>query len=272
MNIQLMWEQFLKGLQDFLPKLLGAVLILAVGWWLCNVIVGLMRRGMDRTKADTGIVTFLCSLTSAVLKIVVCITAASQLGMNVTSIIAALGAAGLAVGLALQNNMANIASGAQIIFTKPFRVGDYLKLESAEGTVTRIEIMFTTLTTADNKEVIIPNSKMITSVITNYSAQPTRRLDLSYTVSYDDDIAAAKALLRDLSENHPLALQEPAPLVAVGEHKENGIALSVQLWCKSEDYWTLYHDMQENVKAVFDEFGFTIPYHQLDVHEKTGKE
>lgn len=271
MNFQVMWEQFLTGLQAFLPRLVTAALILAIGWWLCNVVVGLMRRGMDRTKADTGIVTFLCSLTSAVLKIIVCITAAAQLGMNVTSIIAAIGAAGLAVGLALKDNMANIASGAQIIFTKPFRVGDYLKLDNAEGTVTRIEIMFTTLTTSDNKEIIIPNSKMITSVITNYSARDTRRLDLSYNISYDDDIVAAEALLDDMVKNHGMVIQSPAPLVAVGEHKENGIAIVVQLWCKSEDYWPLYHNMQEQVKLEFDEAGITIPFCQVDVHEKVQK-
>jgi len=269
MNFQAIWEQFLTGLQALLPKLLGAVLILAIGWWLCNVVIGLMRRGMDRTKADTGIVTFLCSLTSATLKVIVCITAAAQI-MNVTSIIATFGAAGLAVGFALKDNMSNIASGAQIVFTKPFRVGDYLKLETVEGTVTRIEIMFTTLTTADNKEIIIPNSKMITSIITNFNSQQTRRLDLSYAISYDADIAAAKVLLGDMVKNHKKVIQTPAPLVAVGEYKESSITIVVQLWCKSEDYWSLYHGMQEQVKLAFDEAGIS-PFHQIEAQETPEK-
>lgn len=267
MNFQTIWEQLLVWAQAIIPKFIGTILIVVIGWWLSNALVHLMRRTMDRTKADTGIVTFLCSLTLAVLKIIVCITAAAQLGVNVTSIIAALGAAGLAVGLALKDNMSNIASGAQIIFTKPFRVGDYLALESVEGTVTRIEIMFTTLTTFDNKEIIIPNSKIINSVITNYSAMQTRRLDLNYIIGYDDDISAAKELLNQMVSSRAMVLKDPAPLIAVGEHKENGIAIILKLWCNSNDYWPLYYDMQEHVKLEFDKAGITnIPLHQIAVH------
>ena len=259
-------EQFMTWMQAVLPRLVGALAIFAIGWWLSNQLVKLMYRGMMRSKADTVIVTFICSLIKALLKIIVCITAAAQLGMNVNSIIAALGAAGVAIGLALKDNMANIASGAQIIFTKPFHAGDYLALQDVEGTVERIEIMFTTLRTFDNKKVVIPNSTVTSSVITNYSAMETRRLDLNYMVGYGENLAAVKKLLSGLTEENPMVLKDPAPLIVVGEHKEDGVVVGARVWCKTDDYWTLYFDMQENVKLAFDKAGIIIPFRQLDVH------
>jgi small conductance mechanosensitive channel len=260
--------QLMGYLEAALPKLIGTILILAIGWWLSNQLVRLMYRAMMKSKTDTGIITFICSLIRALFKIIVCITAAAQLGMNVNSIIAALGAAGLTIGLALKDSMSNIASGAQIIFTKPFRVGDYLSLENVEGTVERIEIMFTTLRTFDNKEVVIPNSKITDSVITNYSAMKTRRLDLHYSIGYGEDIALVKRLLSDLAENSPLVLKDPSPLIVVGEHRDSSLAMEVRIWCKTEDYLTLYFDMQEKVRLAFDEAGIRIPFNQVDVHMK----
>jgi small conductance mechanosensitive channel len=265
-------DQFIAWGESALPRLVGAVLILAIGWWASNLLVRLMYRAMKRSKADTGIVTFLCSSARAFLKIIVCITAAAQLGMNVNSIIAALGAAGLTIGLALKDSMSNIASGAQIIFTKPFRVGDYLALADVEGTVERIETMFTTLKTFDNKKVIIPNSKITVSVITNYSAMETRRLDLNYIVGYSEDLAAVKNVLGELVNQNSMILGSPDPLVVVGEHQEIGITMGVRVWCKTEDYWNLYFDMQEKVKLAFDKAGIAIPCRQMDVHMNTTAE
>jgi small conductance mechanosensitive channel len=165
--------------------------------------------------------------------------------------------------------MSNIASGAQIIFTKPFKVGDYLALADTEGTVERIETMFTTLRTFDNKTVIIPNSKITVSVITNYSAMQTRRLDLKYIVGYDESLSKVRELLSGLAQENPLVLQEPAPVIAVGEHTENGVAMGMQLWCKTEDYWTLYSDMQEKVKLAFESAGMETPFRRLDIRMKT---
>ncbi len=261
-------QQLMLYLEAALPKLIGALLILAIGWWLSNQLVKLMYRGMMRSKTDTGIITFICSLIRALFKIIVCITAVAQLGMNISSIIAALGAAGLTIGLALKDSMSNIASGAQIIFTKPFHVGDYLALDHAEGTVERIEIMFTTLRTFDNKEVVIPNSKITASVITNYSAMDTRQLGLSYSIGYDEDIAAVKSLLSNLTESNSMIQKTPCPLIVVGKHGDNGVTIEVKVWCKTGDYWTVYYDMQEKVKLAFDEAGIRIPFHQVDVHMK----
>jgi len=262
-------EQLLTWLQAELPVFVGAVLILAIGWWASNQLVKLMYRGMKRSKADTGIVMFLCSLIRVLLKTIVCITAAAQLGMNVNSIIAALGAAGLAIGLALKDSMSNIASGVQIIFSRPFHVGDYLALADVEGTVERIETMFTTLRTFDNKKIIIPNSMITVSVITNYSAMRTRRLDLKYIVGYGENLEAVKQVLDDLTKQDPKALKDPAPMIVVDEYKEIGIAVDVKIWCKTDDYWTVYFEMQEKVKLAFEEAGISIPIRQMDVHMNT---
>ena len=261
-------QQFMFYLQASLPKLIGAVLVLAIGWWLSNQLVKLMYRAMMRSKTDTGIITFICSLIRALFKIIVCITAVAQLGMNVSSIIAALGAAGLTIGLALKDSMSNIAGGAQIIFTKPFRVGEYIALDGVEGTVERIEIMFTTLKTFDNKEVVIPNSKVTASVIKNYSSTQTRQLGLNYCIGYDEDIASVKRLLSDLTDSSSMVRKTPSPRIVVGKHGDSGITIEVKVWCKTEDYWTLYYDMQEKVKLAFDEAGIRVPFNQMDVHMK----
>lgn len=263
------WEQFLAWIAATAPKLLGAALILIVGWQLSNAVAKIMAKAMERSKADYGFVSFFVSLIKTLMKIIVCITAVGQF-MDVTSIIAAVGAAGVTAGLALKDNLSNIASGAQIIFTKPFRAGDYLSVDNVEGTVERIEIMFTTLRTFDNKEIVIPNSTVTVSTITNYTAMENRRLDLTYSVSYSADLTAVKSLLSGIVGQHSLVLQDPAPLVAVGEHKDSSISIVVKVWCKSENYWTLYYDMQERVKKEFDAAGVSIPFPQLDVHMKSG--
>lgn len=263
---QTFWSVLVAWAQNFMPRLLGAVLILAIGWALSNFSVRLMKRAMSRTKADLGIITFLGSLIKTTLKILVCIIAASQLGVDVTSIIAALGAAGLTIGLALKDSMSNVASGAQIIFTKPFRVGDYLLLNEVEGTVERIEILYTTLRTFDNKEIIIPNSQITASTITNFTAMKTRRLDLSYGIGYGDDLLSAKKLLARLAEENPLVLETPAPVIGVDKHDESCVTIAMKVWCNTNDYWTLYYDMQERVKLAFDEAGIHIPFPQMDVH------
>lgn len=265
------WEQFLAWLAAAAPKLLGAGLILAVGWPLSNTVAKILTKAMERSKADYGFISFFGSLLRILMKIIICITAAGQF-MDVTSIVATLGAAGVTIGLALKDSLSNVASGAQIIFTKPFRAGDYLFIEEekAEGTVERIEIMFTTLRTFDNKEIIIPNSTVTVSTITNYTAMENRRLDLTYSVSYSTDLTAAKDLLKGIVSQHSLVLQDPEPLVAVGEHKDSSISMVVKLWCKRENYWPLYYDMQERVKKEFDAAGITIPFPQIDVHMNPG--
>lgn len=266
MSFEDVWQKFLTWLLDMLPNVIGAALIFAGGWWLSNVVVRLIKRTMTRARTETGIVTFLCSLANAAAKIIISIMALSQLGVPVGPMITAIGAAGVTVGLALKENMTSIASGAQIVFTKPFAVGDYLLVDNVEGTVERIEMMFTTLRTFDNKEIVIPNSTITVSTIINYTAMKTRRLDLRYSVGYEDDLSKVKEVLQELTDKNPLVERDPEPLIAVEEHKDSCIQMLVRVWCKTDDYWTLYYQMQEDVKLAFDREGIHIPFPQLDVH------
>ena len=270
LNVEMssMWSAFLTWLVSMLPRLAASVLLFGLGWWLSNVVTRLMRRAVTRAKGDAGVTTFLSSLLNILLKVIISIMAIAQLGVDVTSLIAAIGTAGLAVGLAMKDNMSNVASGAQIVLTGPFHVGDYLSVpaESVEGTVERIEMMYTTLRTFDNKEVVLPNMKLTSSTIVNYTAMKTRRLDLTYSVSYSTDLAQAKALLTRLCEEEEKIEKDPVPLIAVGEYGDSSIAIVVKVWCKIENYWDAYYAMQGRVKQEFDKVGIEIPFPQLDVH------
>ncbi len=270
LNVEMssMWSTFLTWLVSMLPRLAASVLLFGLGWWLSNVVTRLMRRAVTRAKGDAGVTTFLSSLLNILLKVIISIMAIAQLGVDVTSLIAAIGTAGLAVGLAMKDNMSNVASGAQIVLTGPFHVGDYLSVpaESVEGTVERIEMMYTTLRTFDNKEVVLPNMKLTSSTIVNYTAMKTRRLDLTYSVSYSTDLDQAKALLIRLCEEEEKIEKDPVPLIAVGEYGDSSIAIVVKVWCKIENYWDAYYAMQGRVKQEFDKVGIEIPFPQLDVH------
>mgnify|MGYP002799280977 FL=1 len=242
------------------------------GGWLSSVAVNLVRKAITRARGDAGVTTFLASLLNILLKAIIAIMAIAQLGIDVTSLIAALGTAGVAVVLAMKDSMSNVASGAQIVLAAPFHVGDYLSApsEEAEGTVERIEMMFTTLRTFDNKEIVIPNSRLMQSTIINFTAMKTRRLDLTYSVSYSADLLAVKALLMRLCEEEPRIQKDPAPLVAVGEHGASAVSIVVRVWCEIGDYWDVYYAMQERVKLAFDEAGIQIPFPQLDIHFPEG--
>ena len=255
------WNNILKKLVDwaggFAGNLLLAALILLGGWWLAKLAAKLTKRTASRGKADALVVSFIGSLVKTLVLVVACISAVAQLGINITSLIAALGAAGLTASFALQGSLSNLVSGMQIIFTKPFKMGDYLAFGTYEGTVKRIEILSTTLATFDNKEVIIPNSKITGDVVVNF---------LSYGISYGADLKRAKALLARIAEEEERVLKNPAPVIAVGELKESSVTLVAKLWCSSGDYWNLYYSMQERVKLAFDKEKIAIPFPQLDVH------
>lgn len=271
-DLSLIWTNFLSWLLSMLPRLAVAILIFAAGWWGSTILTRLLHRTITRAKGDAGVTTFLSSLLSILIKAVTSIMAIAQLGVDVTSLIAALGTAGLAVGLAMKDSMSNVASGAQIVLTGPFHVGDYLSIpsENAEGTVERIEMMFTTLRTFDNKEIVIPNMTLMKCTLINYTAMKTRRLDLTYSVSYHADLGKVKDVLTRLCEEEERIQKDPAPLIAVGEHGDNAVSMVVKVWCALDDYWPVYYAMQERVKLAFDEAGIEIPFPQLDVHFPDG--
>ena len=266
MDWQNFWDSLMGGLLHFAQDAALAALIFLGGWLLARLASRVTRKAVAKGRVDALAAGFIGSLVKAVVLAVAAVSAVAQLGVNITSLVAALGAAGLTASFALQGSLSNLVSGIQIIFTKPFSMGDYLSIGQFEGTVKRIEILATTLSTFDNKEVIIPNSLITSDVVVNFTSSGTRRLDLAYGVSYQGDLEKAKALLRQLAAEDPRVLPEPAPLVAVGEWKDSSVTLVCKVWCKEEDYWPLYYHMQEAVKAAFDREGIAIPFPQVDVH------
>lgn len=270
-HLEKIWNEFLKWLLSIAPNIIGAILILVIGWWLASLLSKYLKKAMTKAKVDTGIISFVYSITKNALRIIVLISTAAKLGVNVTSIIAALGAASVAVGLALKDSMSNVASGVLIIINKLFHVGDYLEVDDLQGTVSKIEMMNTTLTTIDNKTIVIPNSILTSTSIINYTSQETRRLDLSYGVGYESNLMEVKELLRQLVEANPKIHMDPAPVVAVGELQSSCIQIIIKAWCNCDDYWPLYYEMQESVKILFDAHHISIPYPQTDVHLKTEK-
>lgn len=265
----------LTGILAWLVKmggnLLAAGLIFLGGWWLAKLAAHLTRNAVKKGRGDPLVAGFIGSLVKAAVLMVAAVSAIAQLQININSLVAALGAAGLTASFALQGSLSNLVSGMQIIFTKPFKMGDYLAFGGYEGTVKRIEILYTILATFDNKEVIVPNSKITGDVVVNFTTNGTRRLDLSYGVAYSADLQKAKKILGKLAEKDVRVLDQPAPVIAVGELKDSSVTLVMKLWCRQEAYWDLYYAMQEAVKLAFDREGIAIPFPQLDVHLDDGQ-
>lgn len=257
-----LWDWFLS----FLPNLIATILVLILGWWLSKVICKIVINAMKRSKADITVVSFLKSTLNIILKILVIVSAASTLGFDMTGIITALGAAAVAIGLALKDSLANVASGVLIIINKKFKVGDYLETEGLKGKVTKIEMMHTVLQTYDNKEITIPNSRLISNNITNYFVLEERRVDVLVGISYNDDIDKAKKVIWNIIHGQKNVLQERSNDIVVDNLGDNSVILAVKVWCKSENYWSVLAEMNEKIKKEFDANNISIPYNQVDIH------
>lgn len=264
-------EIFNDFLQNTLPHWIFALIILVVGFWLSKLLVKIVYRMLDKSKADFTVVSFITSILKVVLIFVVGIAVLAEAGVNVASIITALAAAMVTAGLALQSSLSNIASGVVIIFNKPFKAGDVIEFENMRGTVQDIRLFYTTLLSAENKIITIPNSRLTSNNIINRSTSDTRRLSLKYTISYHDDITKVKGLLYSYIATLDKIQKEPEPAVYVGEHKASGIEILVHLWITEDDYWDMYYLMQEEVKKLFDDNGITIPYDQIVVHNQSSE-
>jgi len=247
-------------------KIAIAVLIFYVGRRVVAMLVGVTEKLMRRNEMDEILIKFLSSIIRWVLLLFVIIAALSQLGIDTTSLIALLGAAGLAIGLSLQSSLSNFASGVMLIIFRPFTKGDFVEAGGATGVVDRISIFTTTMTTPDNKEVIVPNGAILGGNITNFSARPTRRVDMVFGISYDDDLKKAKGILTEIIAADDRVLAEPAPVITVGELADSSVNFLVRPWANSGDYWGVLWDTTEAVKLKFDEAGISIPYPQMDVH------
>lgn len=251
---------------DWGVKIAIAIAIFIIGKIIARMISNLIESGLKRSGTDEMLVGFLGNITYAVLLVAVVLAAIDSLGINVTSLMAILGAAGLAVGLALKDSLGNFAAGVMIIIFRPFNIGDYVDAGGAAGTIDEIGLFATLMHTPDNKRIIVPNSAIIGGNITNVSAMPTRRVDLVFGIGYDDNIGQARDIIMGLLNTDDRVLSDPEPTVTVGELGDNSVNLNVRPWVNAEDYWGLYFDMLENVKVKFDEAGISIPYPQQDVH------
>ncbi len=250
----------------FLPKLIAAVIIFAVGWWLVKLICKISVKGMTRAKIDKTVITFLNSILNAALKILIILCVLSTVGFDMTTLIATVSAATVAIGLALKDSLANVASGTLIIINKKFKVGDYIETEGLQGTVVKIDMMYTTLCTYNNREILIPNSRLTSNNIINYFVREKRRVDLIVPIPYEEDIEKARRVIMDLLEESELVLHEENNKVQVDKLNESSVDLIVWIWCSSEDYWKMYYEMRERIKFRLEENGIHIPFNQLDLH------
>ena len=250
----------------YVPKVLLAIITLIIGLWIIKAVVKFMNRSMGKSQVDESLKRFLGSIVTVMLKIMLLITVVSTLGVQMTSFIAILGAAGLAVGLALQGSMANFAGGVLILLFKPFKVGEVIEAQGYIGTVNDIQVFNTILKTFDNKTIIIPNGGLSNGSITNYSIEPTRRVDMTFGIGYSDDIPKAKDVLNKIIEGDKRVLKDPAPMVRVSELGDNSVNFVVRVWCNAPDYWDIYCDTHEKVKMEFDKNEISIPFPQHDVH------
>jgi len=243
-----------------------AIAIVFVGRIVVKWIVKLIRKLMVRADLDPILVNFASSIANAVLLLFVFIAALDQLGVDTTSLIALLGAAGLAVGLALQGSLQNFAAGVMMIVFRPFKLGDFIEAGGVTGVVEQISVFSTIMKTGDNREIIVPNGQIYAGAITNYSARDTRRIDMVFGIGYDDDMLKAKKIMEDILSAHDLILDDPAPAVAVAELADSSVNFNVRPWVKSGDYWGVRSDLIEKIKLTFDKEGISIPYPQMDIH------
>jgi small conductance mechanosensitive channel len=251
---------------DWGVKITVAIAIFVIGKFIAKIITNLLRKALNRTNTDAMLVSFLGNISYGVLLVAVVLAAIDSLGVNVTSLMAVLGAAGLAVGLALKDSLSNFASGVMIIIFRPFKIGDFISAGGNSGVVDEIGLFCTLLHTGDNQRVIVPNSAIMASTIVNTSALPTRRIDLVIGIGYDDNIGQARDIIMGIIESDERILKDPAPGVVVGELGDSSVNLNVRPWVNSEDYWSVRPDLLENIKLKLDEAGISIPYPQQDVH------
>ena len=264
MNFNL--EELKELLITYGTKFAIAVVVLIVGLWIVGIINNAISRTLEKRNMDAGLRGFMKSIIGTGLKIALIITALSQLGIEMTSFVALIGAAGLAIGMALSGSLQNFAGGFMILTLKPFKVGDFVELQGHAGVVKEIQIFHTILKTGDNKTIIIPNAPISNGSLINYSTEETRRVDMVFGIGYSDDIDLAKATLQNLLDSDTRILKDPATFIAVKELADSSVNFVVRAWVKSGDYWGVYFDMQETVKKTFDAKNISIPFPQTDVH------
>ncbi len=255
--------QFFK---DYGLRVIEAVAILVLGWLLSKLIVKILKKTFSKTELDVSLEKFILKTVDICVKVIVVIATISALGVSTTGLIAAFSAAAVAISLALKDSLSNIAGGIMMLLTQPFRTGDYIEADGYSGTVLQIDMIHTVLRTPDNRQVVIPNGQLVNKTIVDYSKESTRRMDLQFGISYENDPELAKKIILECANAHEFTLQDPAPFARVTEHADSAVIITMRVWCKSENFWALHFDLLEKVRVEFDKNGITIPYNQLDVH------
>ncbi len=259
-------EGALETLWEHLPSIIIAAITLVLGFIISKAVAKLTVKAMKKRGTDPSVYSFVETIVKIGILVIVVISALSTLGVNISSFIAALASVGVAIGLGLQDSVSQFASGIMIILNKPFKKGDFVEIKGVSGCVSEINIMYTVLLSADNKRIIMPNSDIASNHIINYSAEEKRRCDLTFSISYSDDIAKAKNVVLEQVGKLESVLDDPAPVILVAAQEASSIQLSLRCWCLNEHYWDVYFTLQENVKLAFDKNGISIPFNQLDVH------
>ena len=259
-------EQLTSLIAVYLPQLALAIIVLVVGLWLIRKIVRGMGKAMQARDVDPSLTPFLKNLIGALLKMVLVISVIQMVGVQTTSFIAVLGAAGLAIGMALSGTLQNFAGGVIILLMKPFKVGDFIEAQGHSGTVHQIQIFNTVLKTPDNKTVVLPNAPVSTGALVNFSTEPQRRVDLEFGIGYGDDIDKARSTIQQVIDADVRILKDKPVQIVVAELADSSVNFKVRIWVNATDYWGVFFDMQEGVKKAFDKHGVSIPFPQMDVH------
>lgn len=257
---------------SFCVSLIGALAFLFIGFWVSKLIVKALRKMMVRKNSDPGLISFVSSLANIALKIMIIISVMGMVGIQMTSFIAVLGAAGIAIGMALQGTLSNFASGVMILIFKPYKVDDYIEAHGVAGVVKEIQIFNTIITTVDNKTIIVPNSSLATNLLTNYSKQDKRRVDWTVGVTYGTDFKVARDSIMRILEADSRILKDPAPFISIIELADSSVNIVVRVWVNTPDYWDVFFDFNNKVYATFNEEGIEFPFPQMDVHLKNNNE
>lgn len=264
--MEINFEKIQELIMVYGPKLIGAILTLIIGWWIIRIILRVLRIRLEKREIDPSLRGFVNSLTGITLKVLLLVSVIGMIGVQMTSFIALLGAAGLAVGMALSGTLQNFAGGVMLILFKPFKAGDFIEAQGYTGTVSEIQIFNTILKTPDNKVIIIPNGGLSTSSMVNFSKEPQRRVDFTFGIGYGDDVDKAKEILFRLIKEDSRILDNPEPFVVVSELADSSVNLVVRVWANSADYWGIYFELTEKVYKTFTSEAINIPYPQMDVH------
>lgn len=273
-------QEVFNGISNFfkeypvLLKIISAVLILIAGFILIKVIIKVLRKIMQYHAVEKSLQLFLIRLIKILLYLLLLFIILEKLGIPIASLVAVIGTAGVAIGLALKDSLANFAGGILILLNKTYSIGDYIKISGDEGAVTDFDLLYTTLKTPDGKLITIPNNQLANSPVYNYSKSEARRCDLVFGISYENDINKAKSIIDNVVSNHPKIFKnckDGANIIRAGQNNQSSIDIDVKVWCAGKDYFDVYYDLTEQIKAEFDAGGISIPYNQLDVHLVDGK-